>query len=388
MEDAQRDDGSVSDVCPSYWPLYNDNVTWPSSTVIIPGALLDQYGDADVIRRHYASMVKWIDHMSGFITDGIITKDSYGDWCVPPEDPKLIHSNDPRRKTAPGILATSYFYHDLGLMSRYAAMLGKNEDRKRFDELASRLLKGLNSSFFSSEHGYYDNGSQTSCVLPLAFGMVPAGEREHVFAHLVRKITQETGGHIGTGLVGGQWLNRVLSDNGRPDIVYRFATDTTYPGWGYMAARGATTVWELWNGDSADPAMNSGNHVMLVGDLVIWLYEYVAGIRPDPAEPGFRHILMRPTPVGDLTHVRGTHESPYGRILSEWRKEKETFEWTIAVPVNSRATVSVPAMTSGDVTEGGKAVREAGGVVFLRQEKGYAVFEIGPGTYTFRSIHR
>jgi alpha-L-rhamnosidase len=388
MEDAQRDDGSVSDVCPSYWPLYNDNVTWPSSTVIIPGALFDQYADSDIIRRHYASMVKWIDHMGTFVANGIITKDSYGDWCVPPEDPKLIHSNDPMRKTAPGILATSYFYHDLRLMSRYAKMLGKSTDAKRFDEMAARMLNGLNTSFFNSEKGYYDNGSQTSCVLPLAFGMAPAEAREKVFDQLIRKITLETNGHIGTGLVGGQWLNRVLTDNGRPDIVYRFATDTTYPGWGYMAARGATTVWELWNGDSADPGMNSGNHVMLVGDLVIWLYEYVAGIRPDPARPGFRHILMRPTPTGDLTHVRGTHDSPYGRIVSEWKRGKRGFEWTIAVPVNSTATLSVPAQTPDDVTEGGKPARGAEGVTFARQEQGYAVFEVGSGTFNFRSAPR
>jgi len=388
MEDAQRDDGSVSDVCPSYWPLYNDNVTWPSSTVIIPGALFEQYGDPDIIRRHYPSMVRWIDHMSSYIEGGIITKDNYGDWCVPPEDPKLIHSNDPMRKTAPGILATSYFYHDLRLMSGYAAMLGKAADRVRFDEMAGRLRTALNTTYYNSDRGYYDNGSQTSCVLPLAFGMVDPADREKVFGHLVAKITGETHGHIGTGLVGGQWLSRVLTDNGRPDIVYGFATDTTYPGWGYMAARGATTVWELWNGDSADPAMNSGNHVMLVGDLVIWLYEHVAGIRPDPASPGFRRILMRPVPVGDLTHVRGTHESPYGHILSEWKRGKDGFEWTIGVPVNSTATVSVPAGKPEDVTEGGKPARSAEGITFLRQEEGYAVFEVGPGTYTFRSPSR
>ncbi|HTY59732.1 MAG TPA: family 78 glycoside hydrolase catalytic domain, partial [Bacteroidota bacterium] len=385
MEDAQREDGSVSDVCPSYWPLYNDNVTWPSSTVIIPGALHDQYADAEIIRRHYPSMVKWIDHMSGYIADDVITKDNYGDWCVPPEDPKLIHSNDPMRKTAPGILATSYFYHDLRLMARYAAMLSKEGDAKRFSAMAERMLHGLNASYYNVDRGYYDNGSQTSCVLPLAFGMVPAPERGKVFDHLTEKITRETNWHIGTGLVGGQWLSRVLSDNGRADIVYRFATDTTYPGWGYMASRGATTVWELWNGDSADPGMNSGNHVMLVGDFVIWLYEYVAGIRPDPALPGFKHILMRPLPVGDLTFARGTHASPYGLIASEWKKGKDSFEWTITIPPNSTATVSVPARSAQDVLLDGKPPRESGGVSFVRQEQGYAVFDIGSGTYTFVS---
>ena len=385
MADEQREDGSVSDVCPSYWPLYNDNVTWPSSTVIIPGTLLDQYADTAVIARHYASMVRWVDHMSTFVADGVITKDTYGDWCVPPEDPKLIHSNDPMRKTAPGILATTYFYHDLRLMSRYARVTAHEADRTRFDALADRLRAGLNRVYYNSDAGCYDNGSQTSSVLPLAFGMVPPAEREKVFGHLVRKITAETHGHIGTGLVGGQWLNRVLSDNGRPDIVCNFATDTTYPSWGYMAAKGATTVWELWNGNTADPAMNSGNHVMLVGDLVIWLYEYCAGIRPDEAAPGFRHTMLRPVVAGNLTHVRATHISPYGEILSEWRKEGGEFLWRIGIPVNTTAEVSVPAAHAEDVTEGGGPASHAPGVRFVRQDAGYAVFAVGAGTYEFKA---
>jgi alpha-L-rhamnosidase len=385
MADAQKENGSVSDVCPAYWPLYNDNVTWPSSTVIIPGAMLDQYADSALIRRHYPSMVKWIDHMSTFIQDDVITKDTYGDWCVPPEDPKLIHSNDPLRKTAGGILSTTFFYHDLTLMSRYATFLGKTADAQRFGAMADRLKAGLNRKYYNKEKGYYDNGSQTSCVLPLGFGMVPPEERQRVFDHLVRKITDETKGHVGTGLVGGQWLNRVLSENGRPDLAYKFATNITYPSWGYMAERGATTIWELWNGDSADPAMNSGNHVMLVGDLVIWLWECVAGIKADPERPGFKNVIMNPTPVGDLTFVKAKHNSPYGVVASEWRKEGATFDWTITVPVNAVATISVPAKQVESVTESGKPARSMPGVKFLRSEKGRALFELESGVYRFRS---
>src|SRR5262249_43224997 len=120
MADSQKENGSVSDVRPAYWPLYNDNVTWPSSTVIIPGTLRDQFADMTIVERHYASAKKWMDHMSGFVTNGIISKDSYGDWCVPPEDPKLIHSNDPARKTDKALLATAYFYLDAQLMATYA----------------------------------------------------------------------------------------------------------------------------------------------------------------------------------------------------------------------------------------------------------------------------
>jgi alpha-L-rhamnosidase len=323
--------------------------------------------------------------MTGFIKNGIITNDNYGDWCVPPEDPKLIHSKDPLRQTARGLLATSFFYHDLRLMARYATLLGKPADAQRFDTLAGRLKDAFNEKYFDKDRGCYDNGAQTSCLLPLGFGLVPNGEQARVFDHLVNKITNETGGHVGTGLVGGQWLNRVLTENGRPDLSYAFATNTAYPSWGYMIGKGATTIWELWNGDTADPAMNSGNHVMLVGDLVIWLYEDLAGIKPDPAQPGFNHIIMCPQPVGDLKFVRATHHSPYGLIASEWKKEGNTFRWRVTVPVNATATIYVPAKDIAAVTESGKPAAAARGVKLLRSENGRAVIEIGSGQYDFAS---
>ena len=381
--DGQLENGSVSDVNPPYWPLYNDNVTWPSSTIIIPGTLLDQYADTGLIARHYPSMVRWIDHMSTYITNGIIARDSYGDWCVPPEDPKLIHSKDPKRKTAPEILATSYFAHCLSLMARYAVLLCKPEEAQRFTTLAGQLKDALNERFYDRQKGYYGNGSQTACVLPLAFDLVPGSERQRVFNHLVQKIEQETKGHLGTGLIGGQWLNRVLTDYGRPDLVYRFATNTAYPGWGYMVQKGATTVWELWNGDTADPAMNSGNHVMLVGDFGIWLYEDLAGIRSDPAQPGFKHIIMKPHPVGDLKFAQAAFRSPYGLIRSAWQRQEETFRWQVTVPPNTSATLYLPARNIADVVESGRPASNAPGLKFLGQDGERLVFEVPSGQYEF-----
>jgi alpha-L-rhamnosidase len=270
-------------------------------------------------------------------------------------------------------------------MAGYATRLGKAEDARQFTELAEKLKAAFNAKFFRADTGQYDNGSQTSCVLPLAFGLVPDGERERVFTHLVRKITDETQDHIGTGLIGGQWLMRVLTAGGRADLAYTIATQKTYPSWGYMVEKGATTIWELWNGNTADPAMNSGNHVMLVGDLGIWLYESLAGIKPDPEQPGFRHIIMRPEPVGDLQFVKGSHRSPYGLIASDWQKQGGVFRWNITVPLNSTATVYVPAKTVESVSESGKPVALAQGVKLLRMEKGRAVFEVGSGNYSFES---
>ncbi len=385
FEDSQKPNGSMSDVCPPYWPIYSDNVTWPASTIIIPGALLDQYADTRLIARHYPSMVKWIEYMGGFITNGIIEKDSYGDWCVPPESPELIHSKDPARKTNPAILATSYFTHCLNLLSRYATLLDKPDDAKRFASWATQMKTALNEKFYNREKGYYDNGTQTACVLPLAFDLVPDGERPRVFNQLVHKIEGESRGHLGTGLIGGQWLNRVLTAGGRPDLVYRFATNTAYPSWGYMVENGATTVWELWNGNTADPAMNSGNHVMLVGDLSLWLYEDLAGIKADPAQPGFKHILMKPNLVGDLKWAKATHESPYGRIASHWRRVGNTLDWQITVPPNTTATIWLPAANAESVRESGKPATAAEGVKFLRMESGRAVYQVQPGSYRLLS---
>ena len=113
-----------------------------------------------------------------------------------------------------------------------------------------------------------------------------------------------------------------------------------------MVENGATTIWELWNGNTADPTMNSGNHVMLVGDFVIWLYEDLAGIKSDPEQPGFKHIIMKPTPVGDLTFVKATHQSPYGLISSDWHRDGKNFDWRIEIPANTTATVYVPGNQS------------------------------------------
>ena len=187
---------------------------------------------------HYASAKRWMEYMSGFIQDGIIARDSYGDWCVPPEEQKLIHSNDPKRKTDKALLATAYFYYDLCLMRQCADLLGKPADAQPFASQAARIKTAFNARFLKPEAGQYDNGTQTSCVLPLAFGLVPPETQQRVFDHLVNKIAQESQGHIGTGLIGGQWLMRVLSDNGRSDLAYTIATQETYPSWGYMISKG------------------------------------------------------------------------------------------------------------------------------------------------------
>jgi len=385
MEDAQREDGSVPDVCPSYWPLYNDNVTWPSTFIIAPHMLYTQYGDTRSIERHFAGMQRWIAHMTQYIENGLMPRDNYGDWCVPPEEEHLIHSGDEMRKTSGEVLGTTYFIYDLKLMAQYAAMLGRAADAENFSAQAQAMTDAFNRKYWNAEEGYYANGSQTSQVLPLYFGIAPPEVQGPAFDHLVDKIMIEGKGHIGTGLVGGQWLMRTLSDRGRADVAYTIAAQSDYPSWGYMIAQGATTIWELWNGNTADPAMNSHNHVMLVGDLCIWFHEYLAGIRPDPARPGFKHIIMKPHVAGDLTHAAATHHSLYGDIQSAWHLAEDLFAWDITVPPNTTATVHVPVRGGHAVTEDDVPVEQVDGIQVLRQDPDYLVLSVQPGTYRFSS---
>jgi alpha-L-rhamnosidase len=427
LADSQRGNGSIPDVAPNFWPIYNDDITWPSTFLFVPGMLYDQYGDRRVLERAYPAIKKWIDHERGYLQDGLMPKDMYADWCVPPEDPRLIHSKDPARVTNRTLIATAYYYHLLRLAARYARMLGQPADATGYEALAERVNAAFQKRFLKPATGVYDNATQTSSVLPLFFNLAPAENRAALLASLVDNIERVTNGHVGTGLVGAQFLMRTLTDNGRADLAYEIATQPTYPGWGYMVSKGATTVWELWNGDTADPAMNSGNHVMQIGDLAVWMYEYLAGIRPDPANPGFRHILIHPYPAGDLSFVKASHQSLYGKIAASWKKDGGAFTLSVSIPPNTTATVWVPlrdhhavntthlpmgeatvdlhspdhpAVNISDapmgeaalnlhrkdaVTESSRPIAHAHGVKFLRTEGDSALFEIESGDYVFRT---
>jgi alpha-L-rhamnosidase len=386
IEDSQRKDGNLSDVCPNYYQFYSSNVTWPSSFIIVPDSIRTMYGDTRPIERHYEAMKRWlIGHLGQFVKDGIISKDNYGDWCVPPERPEMIHSNDPKRKTARPVLATTYYIHCLDLLTKYAKLLGKNSEAETFANTATKMRNKFNDKFLNRAAGKYDNGSQTSSVLPLRFGIVPDEMREKVFKTLVNNIENVTNNHIGTGLIGGQWINRVLTDFGRGDITYKFTTHEDYPSWGYMVKKGATTIWELWNGDTANPAMNSGNHVMLVGDIVIWYYEYLSGIKANPDRPGFEHVIMKPYPFGDLQYVNAEYDSVRGLIKSNWKRTGKKFHWEIDLPPGVTADIHLP---NGEVLKNTASGKHVFDVVIKDDAKSNANSTIGQNAEKLHKMNR
>lgn len=383
IEAAQKPDGAIPDVAPAYWNYYSDNVTWPGTYFLVADMLYHQFGNAKPIEKHYASMKKWMDYMRNkYMKNDLITKDKYGDWCVPPESKELIHSKDSLRNTDGVLIATASYYRLLTLMKGFATLLNKTSDVAEYDALGEKIKIAFNNKFFNPNTNSYSNNAVTANLLPLYFGMVPEGYKQQVFNSITNKIVKENNSHISTGVIGTQWLMRGLTNNGQADLAYTLASNKDYPSWGYMAENGATTIWELWNGNTANPEMNSQNHIMLLGDLIVWYYENLAGIKSDDKEVAFKKIIMKPSFVKDLGFVNASYLSMYGRIKSSWKKNGNTIEWNVTVPANCKAEVHFP-VDKKNIFESGSNIQSVDGVVYIGEQARQEVYEIGSGAYSF-----
>jgi alpha-L-rhamnosidase len=203
---------------------------------------------------------------------------------------------------------------------------------------------------------------------------VPDEHRDAAFAAVVENIERQ--GHLDTGILGAKYVLRVLAQGGRSDLAFRLVTRPEPPSWAWWIGQGATTLWEDWKGEG------SLNHIMF-GDVSNWLFQWIAGIGLDEDAPGFRHVRIRPQPVGGLTWARAHHDSPQGRIVSNWALEGDAFRLQVTVPPGAAATVWVPASAPAQVREGAHPADRAPGVRLVRQEPDRAVFAVGSGTYTF-----
>lgn len=380
IEESMNENGSISDVSPRYWTLWQDNVSWPAAYFYVADMLYRQFGDDYSIRHRYPSMKRWVNHMTNsYMVDYLMPRDTYGDWCMPPESPELIHSNDPSRKTNGEVIGTTVFYSILNLMQGFAEMNGLPAEAKEYAELAARMKEAYNKKFFDYTTARYDNNTVTANMLSLQLGLVPEGYAEKVFANIVEKTEVDCKGHVSAGVLGIQHLMRGLTEHGALELAYRIVTNETYPSWGYMIDKGATTIWELWNGDTANPEMNSANHVMLLGDLLIWFYEDLAGIKNDPSTVAFKKILMEPVFPEGLDYVNATYQSPYGEIGSHWKRNDQKLTWEVKVPANTTATLILPAKFGVRVSAGQPGIHS------VEELDGKLIVKVGSGTYTLRS---
>jgi alpha-L-rhamnosidase len=383
ISDAQKENGSIPDIAPSYWDRYADNVTYPSAFILIPEMLRRQYGDQESLRKQYPAMKKWMMYMwDTYRENDLVLKDNYGDWCVPPEKLDMIWSKDPNRITEGGLLASAYYYYCLNLLRQYAEILGNAADAEQFASIAERVNIAFNKKYYNAEKKCYANNTVTANLLPLSFGMAPVADKAAIFTN-IRSRLKEFDDHVNSGIIGGMWLMRGLTDNGAGDLAYRLATNKTYPSWGYMVEKGATTIWELWNGDAANPMMNSGNHQMLLGDLLIWYYEYLAGIKSDLKEVAFKKVIMNPYFPEGLDFVDASLETKYGLVKSEWKKTAAGLEWNITIPANASADVYFPTGNAGDISENGKTISQQLSPGKGVDGKDKLMLHIGSGSYKF-----
>lgn len=335
LRDEQQPDGSLPGIVPtSGWGYYWGNgPAWDIACVLIPWTIYVYTGDTTVLSENYAMMKKYVDYMHSR-SPGYITDFGLGDW-VPVET-----------VTPVAVTSTGYFHYGATTLSKAAQVLGKENDKTTYRDLAGKIKEAFNNKFLDPRKRTYANGSQTALSTALFHGLVPERYAADVNKNLVSAVHAKDD-HIDTGILGARYIMHALTAYDRSSLAHKMITNKTYPGWGYWIEQGATTLWEDWKGEA------SLNHVMY-GDVSSWFYKVIGGIRPDESHPGFKQFFIRPEITGDLTWANASYESVYGTIVSNWRIESGKFLHTVEVPVNTTARYYLPTGRLSDVTEEGK----------------------------------
>ena len=376
VREAQAPNGGYSDVSPYLGGPGNAAPAWGDAGVIVPWTVYTFYNDTRILEKHYPSMAAWIEYIREANPDLIWANRSgsnYGDWLS-------INAATP-----PQVLSTAYFAYSTRLLAKIARVLGKTVAAEKYEALFQDIRRAFQKRFLSPD-GMIQGNTQTCYLVALHFDLLPEGLRPTAASRLAKDVISKDV-HLSTGFVGVGYLNPVLTHEGYSDLAYKLLLNDTFPSWGYSIRRGATTIWERWDGWTnekgfQDPGMNSFNHYSL-GSVGEWMYASVAGIDVDPNRPAFKHIVMKPHLGGGLSFAKANHDSPYGRIESDWRVENGRFIWKIRVPVNTTATVTVPAKDSSDVKEGNAPANTAKGVQLTGATAEGVVYEVGAGTYEF-----
>lgn len=349
---------------------------WSDAAVIIPWTMYQAYGDRGLLERQYTSMRAWVDYMRRRAGPGLIWRPGwqFGDWLA-------LHSDDPSypgATTSTDFIATAYLAHSADLVARAAAALGRSDDATEYGALFREVRAAFDREFVSGA-GRVGENTQTAYALAIAFDLLP----DSIIPAAADRLAQDVrsrGAHLTTGFLGTPVLLHALSGTGHADAAFALLMQRSYPSWLYPITRGATTMWERWDGirpDSSfeDPGMNSFNHYAFgaVGD---WMYRNIGGIDLDPAVPGYKRARIAPRVGGGLTSARASLETPYGSLATAWRIDGQQFLLDVTVPVNTTAEVTLPNTRVDRVQESGRQVEG--------QQRGTDVIVvIGSGQYHF-----
>ncbi|MBN9383879.1 MAG: glycoside hydrolase family 78 protein [Chitinophagaceae bacterium] len=334
--DEQQPNGVLPSIIPtSGWGYeWGNGPDWTSTIALIPWNIYLFYGDRKLLTDCYDNIRRYVDHIYDISPSGLTTW-GLGDWIPVSTKPPVIFTS------------SVYFYVDASILARAAALLGRGGDSVKYTALAEKIKAAFNEKFLDRTTGVYGQGLQTELSMPLNWGLVPDDMKIKVAANLAKKVEAD-GYHLNVGLLGTKALLNALSENGYADVAYRVASSETFPSWGWWIVNGATTLYENWPIDAKSDI--SMNHIMF-GEIGAWMYKGLAGILPDPAQPGFKHILLRPHIVPGLDHFEASHEGPYGMIRSSWKREGKVVVYKAVVPPNSTATLQLPGQVGLPVRE-------------------------------------
>ena len=370
VTDAQNAEGAFTNVSPDTLPGLGRGAIgapgWADAGVIVPYTTWLQYGDTAILRDSWPAMQRYMDFILKNNPGYLRTKANgfdFADWLAPDQ------------RTSKPLIDTAYWALSAQMMSRMAAAIGKPDDAKRHDDLYANIRAAYQKAYVK-DNGDVLSGTQAAYVLTLYMKLAPESLEPTIADNLAKAIAAN-GGHLSTGFLATPFLLFTLADHGHTDVAYQLLLNETYPSWGYMLSKGATTWWERWNGDTGDPAMNSYNHYAF-GSVVAWAYRNVAGIDTTYTSPAFHEIVIHPRLDDRITQAHGEFESVYGKIVSDWRGTKTgPFALNVVIPANTSAKVYLPHVAGAKVLESGKPIK-------VPESDGSDVIEIGSGTYQFQ----
>lgn len=338
-----RDEQQPNGVLPSIIPTdgwgyeWGNGPDWTSTIAIIPWNIYRFYGDSKILADNYENIRKYVNHIDETYPTGLTTW-GLGDW-VP------VKSVSPVELTS-----TCYYYADVVILAKTAKILGKTADYKKYSALAVKIKNAFNAKYLNKNTGIYNTGLQTELSVPLFWGIVPDDIKWKVAENLAKRVEAD-GMHLDVGLLGTKAILNALSENGYAEIAYKVASQKTFPSWGWWIANGATTLYENWPIDAKSDI--SMNHIMF-GEIGAWLYKAPGGIRPDENQPGFKNVVLQPYFVAGLDSFEATHDGPFGKIISSWKRTSKGIEYKVVIPANSSATVKLDMVRGLAITVNGK----------------------------------
>lgn len=381
VSDIQGADGSVTCTAPfKYGARPGDPVC--ASYLLLALKSYEFYGNLEIIKNNYDGLKAWTDFLASKTTEeGIVNYSYYGDWCPPVKFGRS--DNNAVSLNTPGLLiSTGYLYYCAKMMSKMAALTGRNQDVEYFDNLAEKTADAFNKKFWDEKAGGFGSNNQACNSFALFLGLVTEDKTQRVVENLVKDV-EANEFHLTTGNLCTKYLMEMLTEYGHVDAAYKIASQESYPSWGFMLANGATTLWERWENETTS-AMNSHNHPMM-GSIDSWFFKYILGIRPDISGAGFEKFSIHPHIPEDMTFAEGEFKTVKGIIKSSWKKKNGNIAIMVTIPANTTAEVYVPIKDINAVTIDGKKTTEVKEIRFIRQQGVYAVYEAGSGSYMFNS---